>query len=60
MVENTFRANLSYRGDIVGIEEAAIDGTPNSKCYDDDGRVKRTGINYCTLYTLYIPFDSLI
>lgn len=42
MVEHSSGTNLSYRGDIVGIE----DGTSlhDSKYYDDDGRVKRTGI----------------
>lgn len=46
MVENTSRTNLSYRGDFVGIEEDSIgDAQTGSKCYDDDGRVKRTGMN---------------
>jgi len=60
MVENSSGTNLTYRGDIVGME----DGTSlhDSKCYDDDGRVKRTGINECVLYTLYISciLDSVI
>jgi hypothetical protein len=53
MVENSSGTNLSYREDIVGME----DGTSlqdDSKYYDDDGHVKRTGINECILYALYI------
>ncbi|CAI8598919.1 unnamed protein product [Vicia faba] len=50
MVENISRTNLSYRGDTGGIEEA-IDDAPlqtDSKFYDDDGRVKRTGTVWTT------------
>ncbi|KAI5404934.1 amino acid permease 3 [Lathyrus oleraceus] len=50
MVENISRTNLSYRGDTDGIEDA-IDGASlhtDSKCYDDDGRVKRTGTVWTT------------
>lgn len=50
MVENFSRTNLSRHQDF-GMEVHSIDGVhsqPNSKFYDDDGHVKRTGTVWTT------------
>ncbi|XP_061348655.1 amino acid permease 4-like [Gastrolobium bilobum] len=51
MVENISKANLSYRGDNDIVEDSIDGGVPiqnDSKFFDDDGRLKRTGTVWTT------------
>lgn len=56
MVEYASRTNLSYCRDY-DIEEDSMDGMPlksDPECYDDDGRLKRTGTHINHIFTFTV------